>query len=760
MDSREPSSVTTPALPPLLLARIDVLVALKGTPRSVTSDDRYHDLRQEVDKLSALVGGEVDWRKIAALGDTLTLEVGKDLGVIAYVALARQRMLELEGMLAGVYGLARLLRAPPSHLTPAKPRGRASAVEWLLSQIQSAAQAETLPPAWAADLDAAVRELRGAAREALGDLAPSFNPVMQALQRLREQAGPAAESIASGSSSSFQALPDAPAAASPATSVPPAVEPAPEAEAPAAPGAACFDAAAAWLAPIDAASPCGVDPAGREAFIDVQDELARLASPSGGAVDWSRVEAGSSAVLLGLSKDLRAAIWFTLARAHRGGPAGLAVGLAVVIGLLETFGEALYPRKLRSIRDQSEWLVKHAAAALAGSPTTVDAPLLATLRALSDRLGVALRTRLDDDTPSLRPLRDVLGARAELLAARAPVAPVVTAEPTPAPEPSPPAAPPSAGPSPAPLAPLPTVVADTADLDKFLGATGEALEQAARTLREVAPADPRAYRLLRTGLWLHLVTTPPLRPDGNTGLPGLEPRDHADLAELASAARWAGLLARSENLLPTRRLALDLQRHTAAALAGLGPEYAAAGEALRVELRALLARLPGLATLRDRDGQPLADADTQRWLAAEVLPRPAASAGLSDAPEDPVFWTDLRPRLRGETRSEALTDAQRHIDAGHGEQQRQRRRLSLAELCDDVDQPLATHLFAALADDLERRDLDAWDPSFGARVFAGLARAQHRARDVPAMRRALHRLARLDPSTAATLLAELPEPRP
>jgi type VI secretion system protein VasJ len=310
----------------------------------------------------------------------------------------------------------------------------------------------------------------------------------------------------------------------------------------------------------------------------------------------------------------------------------------------------------------------------------------------------------------------------------------------------------------APLAPLPEVVADSADLDKFLGATGEALEQAACALREAAPADPRAYRLLRTGLWLHLVATPPLRPDGNTALPGLEARDHAQLAELAAASRWVGLLARSENLLATRRLALDLQRYTAAALAGLGPEYAAAVDAVRIELRALLARLPGLATLRDRDGQPLADPDTQRWLASEVLPRPAST--VSTAPSDaPEFWTELRPRLRGDTRPEALADAQRYIDTAHGEHQRCLRRLGLAELCDELDPPLATHLFAALADDLERRDLDNWDPLLSTRTLAGLVRAQHRARDLPAWRCALHRLTRLDTGAAAALLGQLSEPR-
>ena len=764
MDSSDKHPDPAPALSPQMLARVDALVTAPGAPRAVTSDDRYHDLRQELDKLSSLAGGEVDWRRISTLGEALTREVGKDLGVIAYLALAQHHLHDPDGLLVGVHVLARLLRAPPALLTPAKPRGRASAVEWLLARLLLVAQTpDALPLTHAARLELAARELRGAAREALADLAPSFGPLMQALQRRRELAGPDTSPVAATPA----AVPEVPvatpsiqvASASPGLSSAP-----PEAASSEPPERRFITAATAWLAPIDPSSPCGLDPAGREGFIDAQDELAKLASPSGGAVDWGRVEAGSDAVLLRISKDLRAAAWFTLARAHRTGPSGLALGLTIVVGLFESFGEAIFPRKPRPVRDQSEWLIKHTAAALRDTTVDIDAPLLATLRALGERLAVVLRARLGEDAPSLRPLRDILAERSEQLAARTPVAPAATPERPVPPEPTAPVSPPAAPLLPAAatsaqLAPLPAVVADSADLDKFLGATGEALEQAARSLREAAPADPRAYRLLRTGLWLHLVAAPPLRPDGNTALPGLEARDHAQLAELAAASRWAGLLARSENLLATRRLALDLQRHTAAALAGLGSEYAAAGDAVRIELRSLLARLPGLASLRDRDGQPLADPDTQRWLASEVLPRPVTSTptAAADAPE---FWTELRTRLRGETRTEALTDAQRHIDAARGEHQRYLRRLGLAELCDELDPSLASHLFAALADDLERRDIDAWDPSLSTRALTGLIRAQHRARDLPAWRRALHRLARLDTSAAATLLTELPEPRP
>jgi type VI secretion system protein VasJ len=813
--SRTPPDVD---LPPQLVAQIDAIVVVSGELRAVTTDERYHDLRQEVDKLNALAGGSVDWRRVVALGEILTREVGKDLGVIAYMTLARQQLRVVGGLLAGVHALGRLLQAPPTLLTPNKPRGRASAIEWLLTRLHGVLQApDVLDPATIVPLDAAIRELRSACREALGDLSPSFGPIIQMLQALRDQAGPItsitdpaappvsqgvvviADQAASAVSKGAEDRKDVSAAeaivGAPATRT---TEPARVAEASAGELALqrAIEGATPWLAPIDPEDPCGIDPAGHEGFIDAQEELAKLTSASSGPVDWARVEIGSSLVLQRLSKDLRAAVWFTLARAHRGGLAGLCLGFAVVIGLFEGFGDDIYPRRVRSRRDQSDWLIKQSSAALLGAATTLTLENLATLRALNERLATTLRTRLGDEAPSLRPLRDAIAQAAELLAARTPPPATPTASTTPDGGATQPSASPLAAASSSPTpgsasATVPTIVAspastvvsppaapgpstevhstipvatvtgppaNTADLENFLLATGEALQQTAQALREAAPADPRAYRLLRTGLWIHLVAAPTLRPDGNTALPGLEERDRALLTDLNATSRWAGLLARSENLLPSRRLALDLQRHSAAALSGLGPDYIAAGETLRIELRALLARLPGLAALHDRDGRPLADPETQRWLAAEVSPRPAASTYTTS--DDPQFWTDLHPRLNAASRNDALAEAQRHIDASHSEQLRFTRRLSLAELCADIDPPLATILFAALADDLERRALDSWDLALSTRILVSLARGHHRDRDVHACRRALHRLARLDAAAAAALLVELPEARP
>ncbi len=798
--SRTPPDVD---LSPQLVALIDAIVVVSGELRGVTTDERYHDLRQEVDKLNALAGGTVDWRRVVALGEVLTREVGKDLGVIAYMTLARQQLHEVGGLLAGVHALGRLLQAPPTLLTPNKPRGRASAIEWLLTRLNGVLQAPgVLDSAAIVPLDAAIRELRCACREALGDLSPSFGPVIQVLQGLRDQVGPNTSitapavplvsqgAVSAGAEGREEASPVEAIVSAPATGT---AEPTTAAMVNADELALqrALDGAMPWLAPLDPEHPCGIDPAGREGFIDAQEELAKLTSPSSGPVDWARVEMGSSSVLQRLSKDLRAAVWFTLARAHRGGLTGLCLGFAVVIGLFEGFGDDIYPRRVRSRRDQSDWLIKQSAVVLLGAAPNLTLEILATLRALNERLASTLRARLGEEAPSLRPLRDAIAQAAELLAARTPppaapgagampdvgatqpsASPFAAASSSPAPgspsatvptivalPASPPVSPPVApGPSGETHSAIPVAAvtgpANTADLENFLLATGEALQQTARALREAAPSDARAYRLLRTGLWIHLVAAPSLRPDGNTSLPGLEERDRALLTELNATSRWAGLLTRSENLLTSRRLALDLQRYSAAALAGLGPDYTAAGETLRVELRSLLARLPGLAALRDRDGQPLADPETQRWLAAEVYPRAAASTYATA--DDRQFWTDLRPRLNAASRNDALAEAQRHIDASHSEQLRFTRRLSLAELCADIDPPLATILFAALADDLERRALDSWDLALSTRILVCLARGHHRDRDSHACRRALHRLASLDAAAAAALLVELP----
>lgn len=525
---------------------------------NLAADPRYHDLREEVDKLGALSGAAVDWRRVEALGAALTRDQPPDLNVAAYTALARFKLSGLPGLREGLAALAALLTTSPPELTPQRPKHRGHALEWLLVRLLPELRDLAPAPERGADLQAltaALRDLRGASRHALGDMSPSFSAIVQV-----------ADALSSGSSP---------------------VQPAAEA------------------------------------------------------------------------------------------------------------------------------------------PSPAPAPPTALIHAPAQ------------PPPS------------------APIPPAAPTSPTHSIPPTPPAptsaAPPATDPLPAVIPSLLPQPTDLAGLDAFLTTAGDALESTARLLRDVSPHDPRAIRLLRAGLWLRLHALPPARPDGATAIPGLSARDRDQLDTLAAHARWPALLTRSESLLGAHRLALDLQRFSAAALAGLGPEAAPALLVLRADLRALLTRLPELPHLRDRDGRPLADPDTARWLAAEVLP--AATAPARDDDDDPEFWSALPARLRGPARGDALAEAQRRIATSPSEHVRSHRRLALAEACERAGEALAAACFAALADDLRALTVERYDPDLAARCLAGLARAQAHPH---ALRELVVRLARLDPAAAAVVLHEPP----
>jgi predicted component of type VI protein secretion system len=833
-------------------AHLDALLTPADGP--VAADDRYRDLRGELDRLASPSGADVDWRKIAAAGAALTREVGKDLGVVAYTAFARLKLRDASAAVP-VLALARLLHAPPAGLTPTRPRPRAAALAWLIARV--AGELPALGPADAAllrALAAAVHELAAAARAALGDECPAFSGLSRALDAACATLPPeptgdravATGSLAAPTSSvsidpTAAASPPIAAAATPLAASPPA-GPSPNGPAAATPLAASppagpspAEAAPAWraalapyLVPLSADAPCGGDPAGTEPFDDARMELNKLGALTPEPVDWARVEAHCDGLLRTLTRDLRVAAWFALARVHRARLAGLVDGLHLFAALLEAHAD-IHPRKPKPRRELADWFVKQVAAALAAAPPA-DRALLAALDLAHAHLAAALPARLGADAPSLRPLREALQRAAELAPVpkdspraadgpavatgtpvtdvadrraderplvddrRVPVADdhrpvadnlrpvadnrqvtvadnlrpvadnlrpvadnrqVTVADNLRPPVPGDPRTPVADAPRtsglevsrtpPAPLGDLPdapTPPADLARLDGFLDRTGDALIDVARALRESAPADPRGYRLLRVGLWLG-VAAPAPRQDGTTAVPGLPDRDRDQIAELAAHARWPGLLARCENLLVRHRLALDLQRHAAAALAGLG--HADAALAVRAELRALLTRLPQLVDLRDRDGQPLADPATRRWICDDLLPRPGAAAPAD--PDDPTFWSGLPARLAGPDRPAALADAQARIDTCPSGQLRFTRRLALADACERAGlAPLAALLHAGLTAELERTDLERWDPALAARSLAAAARC-HQARGAVAdAHAALTRLARLDPA--------------
>lgn len=633
---------------------------------NLATDPRYHLLREEVDKLGALAGAAVDWPRVARLAADLAQGPALDLQVLAYAALARVR---LEGPSAAALEPLRGALAGPGLLTPARPRARASALEWLLAQLLPDLTRAPPDPGSAALADA-LRRLRAAAREALGDLAPSFGPILAAADA---RVAPSAPLDFSPEPVAAPGLPLAPGDPRP--------QPGPQTS-PADQASALLAASPQPSSPSAQLAPSLLPPAAG-APLDTRSSPPPFQASSRTSPDPPPPPSSHPAPQASP----------TLAR------------------------DALTPP-----------LPHH-------DPPSLSLPAPQARPSPRDALTPSLPPPLPHhDAPSLCLPAPQASPTLTLDALTPPPAPQTS---TPLPR-SPQASPnlpsdasPSAGAPPGPE-PLPALAADLdADLQRAL----EALGRCAHRLRDLTPADPRPIRLLRAALWHGLHVLPRANPDRTTGLVGLDARDRELLADLDARACWPALLARSENLLAHHRLALDLQRHSARALVSLGA--ASAGLALRAELAALLTRLPGLLDLRDRDGVPLADPHTRRWLLTEVLP-------ASPARDEDDLSPDLVRRLAGRERAPALADAQRRIAASPSGRVAWRRRLALAEACEAAGDPLAGILFAALAASLRPVSLEDHDPELAVRSLAGLLR---RAPAHPLAGSARERLALLDPAS-------------
>jgi type VI secretion system protein ImpA len=415
--------------------------------------------------------------------------------------------------------------------------------------------------------------------------------------------------------------------------------------------------------------------------------------------DYAMVAKLAGEALATRSKDLQLAAWLTEAQLRREGFAGLRAGLELLTDLLTRFWDELYPpledgdtelraaplawigltliapvrsvplnrsghdffkykesrtvgfegdaggdsKKLqarqlaieegklpaeefeRGVESTPKSWYKSLAAELDGC--------LAALETL-DRLG---REKFGDGAPDFRRLREALGEVQRVV--RHLLDKKLEIEPDP-PEPTPPPAiagetdrssGKSASASEA-LVTAPTLAAEVTDRDD---ATARAIA-AARFLRRTEPHNPASYLLLRGFRWGEL------RAHGRTPDPRLmeapttQVRTH--LKSLLLEARWPQLLEAAEGVMATTagRGWIDLQRYALSACDGLGGEYESVARAIRGELRALLADLPGLPGMTLMDDMPAANQETQRWLHEQGLAGNGAQASPAGDEEPAV----------------------------------------------------------------------------------------------------------------------------
>jgi len=255
----------------------------------------------------------------------------------------------------------------------------------------------------------------------------------------------------------------------------------------------------------------------------------------------------------------------------------------------------------------------------------------------------------------------------------------------------------------------------------------ERVVTATRFLRRDDPYSPVPYLLLRALRWGELRAAGPSPDYSVLEAPSTEIRQQ--LKRLTSEGSWAEALEVAEEAAgaPCGRAWLDVQRYALRCLTELG--YEAAANALRAELRALLADYPELPNWSLSDDTPVANAETQAWLKEEIL----TGQGQPGAPEEPLHsygaphWEQTSPAAEGEEQPpDAYTlalDALRsgrpkdaiEILAREAAQERSgrarfQRRIQLAEVCMAAGyEAVAWPILEELAQEIEQRKLEEWE---------------------------------------------------
>ncbi len=506
--------------------------------------------------------------------------------------------------------------------------------------------------------------------------------------------------------------------------------------------------AAAWLEPVPGPSPGGAPLRYDPSYELVRAEIGKLESASGAPVDWKALSVTAGDLLRTKSKDVLLAAVLGHALHATDGPAGLATGAALLAEMLDRYWDTMHPepKRLPARTSAVLWYLEKTCAAIEASSRTWSIEEVESVEVATRKLEEVVRARLGDRAPAFGPLRELL-ERARKTAAPPGETPS-TQPPTTPPEPVTP-------PEPAPrTSAVPAALGSADEATDFLRRVGDVLIEAASTLRQASSADPVAYRVLRTGLWLHLPGPPPA-PGGRTAIQAPPEALRAKLAALAQHQRWPVLIEEVESALPRNRFALDLQRSAWQALDALGG-HEPARDAVALEVRALLARMPPLMALEFADGTPLAAAPTRAWIDEVVARRgpgvsPPQEAGAADHASR---IAEVRKTLANGNASEALARVQAAIMGAASGRERFLLRIELACACAGAGlNAVAKGVFEELVREVSAHGLDIWEPRLAAEALKGLitssrALANDPRAAVPELADHYRRLCGIDPAAA------------
>lgn len=524
--------------------------------------------------------------------------------------------------------------------------------------------------------------------------------------------------------------------------------------------------------PIHTDHPAGSDIRYETIFEDLQSEIDKLSLPSAAAtgIDWQKVADLAAAILSEHSKDILVVSYFALAKTHLSQIEGFYQGVRVYSDLLENFWDTLFPAKkrMRGRLGALEWWIEKSETALQINNISVTNAQQSSLEESLDRLDQLIE-QCFPEPPSLRPLRSALEPifqtvksepAAIIQKAAETTSPVTTSESNIEQQSI------AAQKDRQTSTPSTRPAANNTSLEKPSGSTVqdgmEILRRAVSNMEKINPADPQVYRLRRLSLWASIEDAPPATQLQTLILPP-DPQFVSILHTLNQKGDWLNLLSAAELQLTQNIFWLDLNRFAAESLDNSGPLYRFAYEAVCQETSHLIQRMPELPTLRFSDGSPLADQQTQDWLAsistgsASALAYPISAGEADTSVQNRIqeVFQNAQQLVKEKKLIEAVSLIQQELEICTSAKHRLHWRLALSQILvvgrkADMAQP---HLDKIL-EDIEQYSIEKWDTELALQCFKVIwsgFKAMSGKDSRQMADQILHRIARLHPAEALRL---------
>jgi type VI secretion system protein VasJ len=326
------------------------------------------------------------------------------------------------------------------------------------------------------------------------------------------------------------------------------------------------------------------------------------------------------------SKDLQVGVWLSFAWYKSERLRGFGKGLHLLLGMLEQFGDGLYPLDPSRRGKTFNFLVNQKPLGRLLTKETITADnakdavdmevILRRLEAEHQKhfqgtqqflkdVGKAVGELAMDARPLVMPGK----ATAQQIASRRQETPETPAPPKTTPVPASPRTPLVPAPGEDPIAAIRNAL-----LALFEDTPGE--QRAPRV-----PEDPAVYGMIRQLQWGRVIAAPADKA-GVTEIEGPARPMQDQIRKLHAEGKWDDLVQKVEHQLLSQasfRYWLDAQRFVVHALTEKGGKHSTCAEEIKFHMARFLNRFPGLPDLKFKDKvTPFADAESVHWLANEV----------------------------------------------------------------------------------------------------------------------------------------------